>query len=353
MMDRRTTSLGRYHAHTRFWRVSCRVWPAPMRRSFESTPYFLITIDTEGDDLWSRPRTITTNNARWLPRFQALCERFGLLPTYLVNWEMATSRAFVDLGREVCARGTGEVGMHLHAWNSPPLVPLTADDFHHQPYLIEYPETVLREKVKVMTDTLETTFGVKMRSHRAGRWAIDSRYTRALAELGYEVDCSVTPNVSWTSSLGAPNGEGGCDYTQAPETPYFFHVDRDGRAPLRLLELPMTVQKKRGHLPKRVAATRAGKWIERRLFPTRWLRPRGNGREDMLAILDDAVWEQRGYVEFMIHSSELMPGGSPTFPTRESIERLYDDLEAVFERASARFRAATLAEYGARISSSR
>jgi len=51
---------------------------------------------------------------------------------------MAMSAAFVEFGRDVLARGTGEIGMHLHAWNSPPIVPLTGDDFHYQPYLIEY-----------------------------------------------------------------------------------------------------------------------------------------------------------------------------------------------------------------------
>ena len=51
-------------------------------------PAFLITIDTEGDNLWANPREITTQNARFLPRFQALCERFLLKPTWLTNWEM-------------------------------------------------------------------------------------------------------------------------------------------------------------------------------------------------------------------------------------------------------------------------
>jgi hypothetical protein len=49
---------------------------------------FLITVDTEGDNLWARPRELTTHNAAWLPRFQALCERYGLKPTYLTAWEM-------------------------------------------------------------------------------------------------------------------------------------------------------------------------------------------------------------------------------------------------------------------------
>jgi hypothetical protein len=57
---------------------------------------FIVTIDTEGDDIWNGPREITTCNARYLPRFQELCERFGLKPTYLVNYEMAVSPAFVE-----------------------------------------------------------------------------------------------------------------------------------------------------------------------------------------------------------------------------------------------------------------
>ena len=107
---------------------------------------FIITIDTEGDDLWARSRgsrEITTCNAAYLPRFQSLCERFGFKPVYLTNYEMVMSDVFVEFARDVVARGACEIGMHLHAWNSPPLDPLTSDDFHFQPYLIEYPERVI------------------------------------------------------------------------------------------------------------------------------------------------------------------------------------------------------------------
>src|SRR5208283_4588444 len=103
-------------------------------------PSFLITVDTEGDHLWSKPREITTRNSRYLPRFQALCEKYGLKPTYLTNWEMANCPVFRDFGQDVIAHNTGEIGMHLHAWNSPPIIPLTDNDYSYQPYLIEYPE---------------------------------------------------------------------------------------------------------------------------------------------------------------------------------------------------------------------
>ncbi len=44
--------------------------------------------------------------------------------------------------------------------------------------------------------------------------------------------------------------------------------------------------------------------------------------------------------------SALMPGGSPTFPTPESIEKVYADMEALFAAATeAGFAGMTLEEY--------
>ena len=51
------------------------------------------------------------------------------------------------------------------------------------------------------------------------------------------------------------------------------------------------------------------------------------------------------HLEFVLHSSELMPGGSPSFPDASAIERLYDDLEGLFETLSLRCRGVTLQEF--------
>src|SRR5438132_4090454 len=143
---------------------------------------FIITIDTEGDDLWSKPREITTRNAEYLPRFQSLCERFRFKPVYLTNYEMAMSDVFVEFARDVLARGAGEIGMHLHAWNSPPLVPLTSDDLRFHPYLIEYPEPVMKATIKTLTRLLNDRFEQTMTSHRAGRWASEGRDAAMLVD---------------------------------------------------------------------------------------------------------------------------------------------------------------------------
>lgn len=68
----------------------------------------------------------------------------------------------------------------------------------------------------------------------------------------------------------------------------------------------------------------------------------------MLEVVEGALLQGAGYIEFMLHSSEFMPGGSPTFPDEHSIELLYEDIERLFERIAANFVGATLNEYRGR-----
>lgn len=325
-------------------------------------PAFLITIDTEGDNLWSKPHKVTTLNAAFLPRFQALCERHHFRPTYLTNHEMATAPVFQEFGRALIDGGAAEIGMHLHAWDTPPLVSLTADDRAAQPYLIEYSHTVMREKIRVMTGTLEAVFGVKMLSHRAGRWGFDTRYAAMLEEEGYVVDCSVTPGVSWRGRLGDPSGTGGTDYAGFPDAAYWPAPDDLARpgGPRRLLEVPVTILRRStpGAVLSRVllaapagvgrALHPVGRLMQVFAAPPMWLRPRRANISAMMQVAQRVIDEDRDYAEFMLHSSEFMPGGSPTFQTVRDIERLYDQLETLFAWMAPRFEGMTLSAYRSR-----
>jgi hypothetical protein len=314
-------------------------------------PSFLITIDTEGDNLWSRSRTVTTNNASYLPRFQELCEKYRFKPTYLTNYEMANSTTFQKFGKDIIRRGVGEIGMHLHAWDMPPSYELTKDDARTHPYLIEYPEKIMRQKVSLMTDLLENTFGVKMLSHRAGRWSFDERYANQLIEHGYKVDCSVTPHVSWKSHLGDPEKDGGTDYTNFPETAYFIDpldISRPGHS--TLLEIPVSIMNTSSLVNKALSRSLLGNIslvsrISKRLSTKIWLRPNGINLNQMLKYLNYALNTKRDYVEFMLHSSEFMPGGSPNFKSESAIEQLYHCLESLFAEASVHFAGCTLSQY--------
>lgn len=311
-------------------------------------PAFLITIDTEGDDLWSRPAVIGTRNSRHVARFQHLCEDFGFRPTWLVNHEMAHCPTFLAFGRQVLRRGAGEIGMHLHAWNSPPLVPLTADDHRHQPFLVEYPEEIIDAKIRHMTDLLHARFECAVVSHRAGRWALNATYAKLLASHGYGVDCSVTPHVSWARAMGAPNGQGGADYRRFPEQPYWMDLERIDRAgPSTLLELPVTVLPGplRRRLPFAHDVPVLRRWVWRREPPLFWLYPDGTNLRHMLSLVDEAVSSRRPCIEMVLHSSELMPGGSPWFGDESAIEGLYADLRRLFEAVAPHFTGSTLAEF--------
>lgn len=309
---------------------------------------FLITVDTEGDNLWARPDVITTRNAAFLPRFQSLCERHGLQPTWLVNYEMASCPDFARFGREVLRRQAGEIGMHLHAWNSPPLRPLTDHDHHHQPFLTEYPTEVMEEKIAHMTALLRDRFETDIISHRAGRWALDSRYAHLLVKQGYRIDCSVSPGVSWRQTTSAPGGCGGPDYRGFPSRPYWMdldHIDRPGSS--ELLELPVSVWPSRLYrlMPAAYEIPGLRRLAWRHRPPLQWLYPEGCNRRAMVEFVQRSLPPDQPFIELVIHSSELMPGGSPQGPDEAHIEALYANLEALFQATAGRFTGMTLAAF--------
>jgi hypothetical protein len=310
-------------------------------------PAFLITIDTEGDNLWAHPSRTTTENALFLPRFQALCEEHGLKPTYLVNHEMAMDMRLVCFAKEAMHAGKAEVGAHLHAWNTPPITPLTADDQRYHPYLTEYPEPVMAEKLGCVRRLLEDRFETKMISHRGGRWAFDERYARLLAANGFLVDCSVTPHISWRRSGAQPAGINGPDFRSFPEQPYWIDLENVARpGASELLEVPMTIRV--AHRPMRRLLGRIPGlrgYLHRHRPERRWLRPNGWNLNDMVQLCDEVRSNSEPYAMFMLHSSELMPGCSPTFQTAESIEHLYAHLRALFRHTQEHFRGCTLGEF--------
>jgi hypothetical protein len=76
-----------------------------------------------------------------------------------------------------------------------------------------------------------------------------------------------------------------------------------------------------------------------------WLRPSGGNAAQMIAVAQQCLSQGSDYVEFMLHSSEFMPAGSPTFKDEAAIEGLYQDLEHLFAWLAERTQGMTLAEY--------
>jgi hypothetical protein len=180
-----------------------------------------------------------------------------------------------------------------------------------------------------------------------------------LLEQGYEVDCSVTPYVNWRANAGAPDRAGGPDYRRFPRRPYYINgADIARPADEGLLEVPMTVltstlYRKASIIYKVPLLRRAA----HRVSPgVAWLCPiqpalRTGLRRHLQVMLNTARRAKHDagaqHLEFMVHSSELMPGGSPEFQTHADIELLYEHLERLFTEVSQWCRGRTLTQFAA------
>ena len=129
--------------------------------------YLIITIDTEGDNLWNwhQGDVINTENTIYLSRFQELANKYGFKPVWLSNYEMLSDERFVKFVKDVEEKQQGELGMHLHAWSTPPSYELKNEE-NGQPYLIEYPSDVMEEKIVEMTRIIVEKTGIRPVSHR-------------------------------------------------------------------------------------------------------------------------------------------------------------------------------------------
>lgn len=281
---------------------------------------FIITVDTEGDNLWTYHKgdTVETNNVKFIPRFQNLCNTYGFKPVWLTNYEMISSDEYVSTMKPYVDGGLCEIGIHVHAWNTPPFYDLKGS-YGGNPYLIEYPDDIMREKFATTYNLIVERLGVKPVSHRSGRWAMDERYFKLLEDFGIMVDCSYTPGVSWLSAQGE-TVMGGSDYR---------NVNRNTHYVGKVLEVPATVRVF-GHYFTFGTIRHMARVILK--GGNIWLRPALCSFADMKKLINSVSQEKdNDYLEFMVHSSELMPGGSPYFKTEESIERMYKHVDQLFK----------------------
>lgn len=287
---------------------------------------FIITIDTEGDNLWGwkEGMPLYTENTLYIPQFQELCEKYHFIPTWLCNWEMINDDRFVSFAKEKLIEQKCAIGMHLHAWNTPPYFELPNCEKSGLPYLIEYPRKIMEEKIKTMTSLIEEKLAIKPIVHRAGRWAINDDYFELLAKYGYIADCSITPYVDWKCSCGqTPDFDG----------PDFSHERVEISKRKGILELPVTTL-----------------WSQEKSRAL-WLRPNRKNLEEMLQLIEWYKNSDFDYLMFMLHSSEMMPGGSPTFLTEGGIEILYNHLDIIFSTIANDFEGIGLDEYAKKLSS--
>lgn len=300
----------------------------------------ILTIDTEADNQWDHGRRLSVENIKYIPRFQNLCSRYNIKPTYLVTSEVCDD----DFAREILSDYVllekAEVGSHLHSWTTPPFLDETGyryNDINHA-FATELPLDLLKDKLKFLTDQVEKSFGKRPLSFRSGRYGFDTNVARYLIENKYVVDSSITPYISWSEQKGVPKGNGGPDFINEFPFPYEIKISEGS-----LLEIPVTILPTKFPINQNFRLARSYfryvdnnmifRIIRRLLFQDQpiWLRPQPATTLNMFEeLIKEAERIKLPYLVMIFHSSELMPGSSIYRKDEGSIEKLFELLEAFF-----------------------
>ncbi len=262
-----------------------------------------VTIDTEMDaDIhWHKswpPQY--TSVLEGIPRIlRPLWNRCGVHPVYFVSPEVLYSEACCRVLKSELAKGA-VIGAHLHPeyiepqkiWgkeieNVSPQFPNTAYDF-----------AVEKEKIQNLTHLIQEKLGVTPVWYRGARFGADMDTIRALRDLGYQYDSSVTPHIDWSD-------KGGPDYSRAPLESYFISAqnlsckDRDCGCGVR--EYPVTIMGKRWGV--------LGKLLPDNWLFYRWLRPTHMTYLEMKHLIKQLQGQDT--LVMMFHSMEVMVKKTP------------------------------------------
>lgn len=300
-----------------------------------SRPSLLVAIDTEGDNQWDAAarRHQTFENLYALGRLHDFFERYGVRPTYVITYPVASDARSAEVLRGLRARGACEIGAHHHAWETPPCD--SADTDRH-PYALSLPLAAFDAQLASLTAAITNAIGERPVSYRSGRFGFAAAHVSSLERLGYLVDSSVAP-------LFYEAHKHGPDFVEAPLTPYFLSYDTATRAgSSAVLELPISAA-----LNRRVPSF-VEHWYGRAPWPyhtkrvlrllglarVRWLRPSYSSAEDMIALARQIVARGGPILNLLFHSSEAIVGGSPYNRTQGELDAFYDRLGRFLDHAT-------------------
>ena len=291
-------------------------------------PQLAVVVDTEEEFDWTRPFARENVATRSIPS-QALAHEIydplGIVPTYVVVYPVARDPLALDFLGALLAEGKAEIGAHLHPWVTPPHEEVVT---RRNSYLCNLPPALERAKIERLTDAIADGFGIRPRVFKAGRYGFGPNTRQAIEALGYEIDCSFVPYVSFAA-------DGGPSFHGAPDQPFWLDSGR------RLLEVPLTSGffGRAAGAGEKVQALFDGRLAERLRLPgllsrtglvTRSrLTPEGVSAEEQCRLLEALVKRGRRMFTLTYHSPSLAPGNTPYVRSAEDLACFLDRIATV------------------------
>lgn len=303
--------------------------------------YFIVSIDVEEDmPKWTLEPTTTIRNLESIPPLQELFEKYNICPTYLLNYAFASDEKAIRYFNSIKDRC--EIGAHMHPWNTPPL---TAEELIKNDYPSNLPYERQYEKIKTVTDELTKAFKKSPTSYRAGRFGFNDDTKDILIRLGYLVDSSISPMVSWKED----NGPCFLNYRAKP-----FWMHHSGS---KILEVPVSIGLSRGlpdflekiylRIPRftKIRGLLSKNYLN--LLDLLWLYPAVFSEKEMIALVNVMIEKSLNVFNVFFHSSEIKAGESIYTKTEDDIKKYFTRLEILFNYAinEKRMKSVTLSEY--------
>lgn len=282
----------------------------------------VISVDVEEEGLFSGSyarQGACVGNVRLLRRLAPLSRELELPLTLLCAHSVFADADACDTLEYMRDHAHAEIGAHLHHWNTPPL-PLESSPPSRPPERTHtLPRELLRDRLRTLLAAGRDFQGAPLTSFRMGRWDLKAAVRPLLAEEGILVDSSICPlRVFWGRK---DVEEKGADHFLAPADPY-WPADADGCSPL--LEAPITQVPASVRLSRLWhAAFKSCRCVDNwRFFGAFSPNPVWHG--DWVMRMAARLHFSRGgrVLQLFLHSSELLPGGSPNVPDQAAADRL-------------------------------
>lgn len=295
--------------------------------------YLFITIDTE-EDLWGgyavkHPPVV---NMQKINLLQEIFEKNKAVPTYLINYPVATDAYSIEVLNDLLRQKKCDLGSHCHPWNTPPFH--DDGDMEYNSFMCNLSSELVLKKMIQLHNIIKKNFQFAPIVFRAGRWGIGENVIKAIKELGYKIDSSITPFISWEDSYGPKM------YMKTNATIGLEGLDKlcnKAENTIRwksnsIVEIPPTIGFLQNNfkLCHRVRTFFMNRFSKRlhfigildrlRLLNFRMLSPETSSFEDMVKLSKAMMSNGHRFLNMSFHSTSLLAGCSPFVKNEEELK---------------------------------
>lgn len=303
------------------------IWtPVAALPESKTPPPVMVTVDTEEIFDWNNPKPVGHSLSLLgdFARFQILCEHFEIIPHYFLTWPLMEDTKTAAWFKQLFKSGKATLGLHLHAWETPPVHPLKTES---QLYQSSMPQELHLQTLQHLAMLFETVFGFRATTHRAGRYGISPSVLEDLAEIGIVHDFSPSAGFDFRA-------QGGPDFTHLSAHP-FYHRTRMGDI---ITCLPPSgaraIKRTQVFLPQKLNAIANFKsatgWqenLQSHLTAPMRLTPEGNSSDAMIALARALAQSHVPLLTLSFHSSTLTPGATPYTKDKQDVKNFLTRLE--------------------------